>query len=130
MSTTPRPPVPMAGFQPDPNADRTLVTVADYERAAAARLPAGPLAYYAGGAMDERTLADNLAAFRGTPPEGDPIEPDFLTVGVGRGHADAPDLDMGHRQVESNDSQNGQNNEADCRHHRVSADGDDLPPRL
>ena len=64
MSTTPRPPVPMAGFQPDPNADRTLVTVADYERAAAARLPAGPLAYYAGGAMDERTLADNLAAFR------------------------------------------------------------------
>lgn len=64
MSTSPRPPVPMAGFQPDPNADRTLVTVADYERAAAARLPAGPLAYYAGGAMDERTLADNLAAFR------------------------------------------------------------------
>ena len=54
----------MAGFQPDPNADRELVCVADYERAAAERLPPGPLAYYAGGAMDERTLADNLAAFR------------------------------------------------------------------
>lgn len=54
----------MAGFQPDPNADRNLVTVADFERAAAAVLPPGPLAYYAGGAMDERTLADNLAAFR------------------------------------------------------------------
>ena len=64
MSTAPRPPVPMAGFQPDPSADRNLVTVADFERAAATTLPPGPLAYYAGGAMDERTLADNLAAFR------------------------------------------------------------------
>jgi len=64
MSTAPRPPVPMAGFQPDPGADRNLVTVADFERAAAAVLPPGPLAYYAGGAMDERTLADNLEGFR------------------------------------------------------------------
>lgn len=54
----------MAGFQPDPSADPELVTVADYERVAATKLPPGPLAYYAGGAMDERTLADNLAAFR------------------------------------------------------------------
>jgi isopentenyl diphosphate isomerase/L-lactate dehydrogenase-like FMN-dependent dehydrogenase len=54
----------MAGFQPDPRADRELVCVADFERAAATRLPPGPLAYYAGGAMDEHTLADNLAAFR------------------------------------------------------------------
>jgi isopentenyl diphosphate isomerase/L-lactate dehydrogenase-like FMN-dependent dehydrogenase len=54
----------MAGFQPDPGADRNLVTVADFERAAAAVLPPGPLAYYAGGAMDERTLADNLEGFR------------------------------------------------------------------
>lgn len=64
MSTTPRAPVPMAGFQPDPNADRNLVTVADFEQAAAAVLPPGPLAYFAGGSMDERTLVDNLAAFR------------------------------------------------------------------
>jgi 4-hydroxymandelate oxidase len=64
LTTAPRPPVPMAGFQPDPTADRELVSVADFERVAAARLPAGPLAYYAGGAMDEHTLADNLAAFR------------------------------------------------------------------
>lgn len=64
MSTTPRPPVPMAGFQPQPTADPELVCVADFERVAAGRLPPGPLAYYAGGSMDERTLADNLAAFR------------------------------------------------------------------
>lgn len=53
----------MAGFQPDPDADPDLVNVLDYERRAAERLAAGPLAYYAGGALDERTLAANLAAF-------------------------------------------------------------------
>ncbi len=64
MSSLPKPNVPMAGFQPDPSADPTLVCVADYEKAAAAKIAAGPLAYYSGGANDERTLQDNLAAFR------------------------------------------------------------------
>lgn len=53
----------MAGFQPDPDEDINLVNVFDYERQAAERLSAGPLAYYAGGALDERTLNDNRAAF-------------------------------------------------------------------
>lgn len=76
MSSLPRPPVPsraisgpepdrpaMAGFQPDPDADPNLVNVFDFERQAADRLQAGPLAYFAGGALDERTLNDNRAAF-------------------------------------------------------------------
>jgi len=37
--------------------------VADYEARAAEVLDAGPLGYYAGGAADERTLRDNIAAF-------------------------------------------------------------------
>ena len=53
----------MAGFQPDPSSDPNLVNVFDYERVAAERLVAGPLAYFAGGALDERTLNDNRAAF-------------------------------------------------------------------
>lgn len=56
-------PLPRAGFEAPSVADPTLVNVFDYERAAAERLAAGPLAYYTGGAMDERTLADNRAAF-------------------------------------------------------------------
>jgi isopentenyl diphosphate isomerase/L-lactate dehydrogenase-like FMN-dependent dehydrogenase len=39
------------------------VNVADYERLAAQALEPGPLGYFAGGAGDERTLRDNLAAF-------------------------------------------------------------------
>ncbi len=39
------------------------LSVRDYERLAAAGLPAGPLGYYAGGAGDERTLDDNVAAW-------------------------------------------------------------------
>jgi isopentenyl diphosphate isomerase/L-lactate dehydrogenase-like FMN-dependent dehydrogenase len=54
---------PKAGFEAPVVADTTLVNVFDYERAAADRLATGPLAYYAGGAADERTLADNRAAF-------------------------------------------------------------------
>src|SRR3954470_7091838 len=42
---------------PDP------VTLAAYERLAADRLPEGPLGYYAGGAGDERTLRENVAAY-------------------------------------------------------------------
>ena len=77
MSDLPRPPVPaasvhaapvpdrpaMAGFEPDPTADPNLVNLLDYERMAAGLIEAGPLAYYAGGALDERTLNDNRAAF-------------------------------------------------------------------
>jgi 4-hydroxymandelate oxidase len=75
MADLPRPPVPrvaagpapdrpaMAGFEPDLTVDPALVNVFDYELAAAERLAAGPLAYYAGGALDERTLNDNRAAF-------------------------------------------------------------------
>ncbi len=39
------------------------INVADYERLAAERLEPGVLGYFAGGAGDERTLADNVAAF-------------------------------------------------------------------
>ena len=56
---------PKAGFEAPTVADTTLINVFDYERAAAERLATGPLAYYAGGAMDERTLDGNRAAFAG-----------------------------------------------------------------
>jgi isopentenyl diphosphate isomerase/L-lactate dehydrogenase-like FMN-dependent dehydrogenase len=39
------------------------VNVADYERLAEGALDAGPLGYFAGGAADELTLRDNVAAF-------------------------------------------------------------------
>ena len=39
------------------------INVADYEALAAERLERGVLDYYAGGAGDERTLCDNVAAF-------------------------------------------------------------------
>jgi len=54
----------LAGFQPERVDDPTLINLDDYERAASERLTAGPLAYYTGGANDERTLTDNRAAFR------------------------------------------------------------------
>jgi isopentenyl diphosphate isomerase/L-lactate dehydrogenase-like FMN-dependent dehydrogenase len=41
-----------------------LANVWDYERVAAGRLDAGTLGYFAGGAGDELTLADNVAAYR------------------------------------------------------------------
>jgi isopentenyl diphosphate isomerase/L-lactate dehydrogenase-like FMN-dependent dehydrogenase len=53
----------MAGFEPDLTVDPELVNVFDYERRAAERIAAGPLAYFAGGALDERTLRDNRDAF-------------------------------------------------------------------
>ncbi len=40
------------------------ISLADHEAAAARRLPAGALAYYAGGAGDELTLCDNAAAWQ------------------------------------------------------------------
>lgn len=39
------------------------INIADYERLAEGALQAGPLGYYAGGAGDERTLRDNVAAW-------------------------------------------------------------------
>ena len=39
------------------------ITIADYEALAARALPAGPLGYYAGGAEDEITLRENVAAW-------------------------------------------------------------------
>lgn len=41
-----------------------LINVFDYERAAAAKLDAGTLGYFAGGAGDELTLAENVEAWR------------------------------------------------------------------
>jgi 4-hydroxymandelate oxidase len=41
-----------------------LINVADYERAAAEKLDPGVLGYFAGGACDEMTLGDNVAAWR------------------------------------------------------------------
>jgi len=54
---------PRASFEPVLPADPNLLNLNDYERVAAERLAAGPLAYFAGGADDERTLAENRAAF-------------------------------------------------------------------
>ncbi len=47
----------MSDHAPEP------LNVRDYELLAEAALPAGPLGYYAGGAGDERTLRDNVAAW-------------------------------------------------------------------
>ena len=53
----------VAGFQPERVDDPTLINLHDYEQAAAARLSPEALAYFSGGANDERTLTDNRAAF-------------------------------------------------------------------
>jgi isopentenyl diphosphate isomerase/L-lactate dehydrogenase-like FMN-dependent dehydrogenase len=55
-----------------------LFTLADYERAAEGRMELGPHGYYAGGAGDEITMADNVAAWRRLA-----IRPRML-VGVGQ----------------------------------------------
>ena len=54
---------PRASFEPTLPADPNLVNLDDYERVAAERIALGPLAYFAGGAGDELTLAANRAAF-------------------------------------------------------------------
>ncbi len=46
------------------DSERQLVSVLDYEREAESRLSAGSLAYFAGGADDEITLRDNVAAWQ------------------------------------------------------------------
>ena len=67
MSDRPGLPVPReapkAGFEAPKVDDPTLLNLHDYERAAAERLSALALSYYVSGAMDERTLHDNRAAF-------------------------------------------------------------------
>jgi isopentenyl diphosphate isomerase/L-lactate dehydrogenase-like FMN-dependent dehydrogenase len=58
--------------------DEPLISIADYERLAGACLDPGAHGYYAGGAADEITLRDNVAAWRRLA-----IRPRML-VGVGR----------------------------------------------
>jgi 4-hydroxymandelate oxidase len=62
-TSTTDPAQPKAGFEAPQVADPNLINVFDYEREASTRLAEGPLAYFTGGAMDERTLNDNRAAF-------------------------------------------------------------------
>ena len=45
------------------SSESALVNVSDYERAAAAKLDAGVLGYFAGGAGDETTLRENVEAW-------------------------------------------------------------------
>lgn len=61
----------------DAAGEHSLISLADYERAARQVLPEGAFGYYAGGAGDEITLRDNLAAWRRLA-----IRPRMLT-GVG-----------------------------------------------
>jgi isopentenyl diphosphate isomerase/L-lactate dehydrogenase-like FMN-dependent dehydrogenase len=70
-----------------PSAD--LVNVADFERAAAEKLEVGVLGYFAGGAGDEGTLRDNVAAWGRWQ-----LRPRVLT-GIAEWSADAELLGVG-----------------------------------
>jgi 4-hydroxymandelate oxidase len=48
----------------EPTGARQMISLADFEAVAEQKLPAGALGYYAGGAGDEITLRDNVAAWR------------------------------------------------------------------
>ncbi len=61
----------------EPSPASSLITLADYERAASQTMDPQPLAYASGGAGDEVTLNDNVAAWRRIA-----IQPRML-VGVG-----------------------------------------------
>ncbi|HEX6655110.1 MAG TPA: alpha-hydroxy acid oxidase [Candidatus Limnocylindria bacterium] len=67
MSDRPSLPVPSqapkAGFEAPRVDDPTLLNLHDYERAALERLSETARSYYMSGSFDERTLADNRAAF-------------------------------------------------------------------
>ncbi|MEA2147464.1 MAG: 4-hydroxymandelate oxidase, partial [Solirubrobacteraceae bacterium] len=63
---------------PVSQSEEPLISIADYERLAEGRLDPGAHRYYAGGATDEITLRDNVAAWRRLA-----IRPRML-VGVGR----------------------------------------------
>jgi 4-hydroxymandelate oxidase len=54
---------PKAGFEAPRVDDTSLLNVHDYERTAMERLSEQARSYYVSGAMDERTLHDNRAAF-------------------------------------------------------------------
>ena len=54
---------PKAGFEAPQVDDPTMLNLHDYERAALERLSEHAHSYYVSGAMDERTLHDNRAAF-------------------------------------------------------------------
>jgi 4-hydroxymandelate oxidase len=62
-SGLPAPNAPKAGFEAPSVDDPSLINLHDYERAAAGILSEQALSYYVSGAMDERTLHDNRAAF-------------------------------------------------------------------
>ena len=47
----------------DSTGRRQMISLADFEAVAEQKLPAGPYGYYAGGAGDEITLRDNVAAW-------------------------------------------------------------------
>ena len=54
----------MSQQQSQPQQQQKLVSLADAERRAVSLLPPMVLGYYASGAEDETTLADNLASWR------------------------------------------------------------------
>ncbi len=54
----------MAGARVAPNVLEELVNVADFERAASEKLEPGVAGYFFGGACDEVTLGENVAAWR------------------------------------------------------------------
>jgi 4-hydroxymandelate oxidase len=62
-SGLPAPNAPKAGFEAPSVDDPSLINLHDYERAAADLLSDQALSYYVSGAMDERTLHENRAAF-------------------------------------------------------------------
>src|SRR4051794_5436309 len=70
------------------SADREPINVADYERLASEVLDAGPHGYFAGGAGAERTLRENVEAFRRGQPRprvlGDVAEMSAATTVLGR----------------------------------------------
>jgi 4-hydroxymandelate oxidase len=74
---------------PEPDISQ-LISLADYERAAEASMEPGAHAYVSGGAGDELTLADNLAAWRRVA-----IRPRVL---VGVGSRDSSVEILGHRR--------------------------------
>jgi 4-hydroxymandelate oxidase len=71
-------------------AEHQLISIADYERAAEAKLGAEAFAYFAGGAGDEVTLHDNVAAWRRIA-----VRPRML---VGVGERDASVTVLGKRR--------------------------------
>ena len=76
----------------EPLSDGDLLSLFDYERAARARMDPGAVAYVDGGAGDELTLADNVAAWRriALRPRmlvgAGSVDPSTMLLGVRRPH--------------------------------------------